>query len=290
MFSEKMRRVLAYKNIPWRAVEQPAIAPKPDLTPLTGGYRRIPVMQIGADIYCDTTLMIRVLEKLYSEPTCLPADQVGAAALIEDWADHRLFLQVVPPVVVELQPAFPQGFFADRSAMSSGFTAEAFTVAAPYALAQTKHSLTHLNAQLAQHPFLLGDRFTVADAACFHCVWLLKNSPSIWSEVSGRPALAAWFARIEGFGPGIVQTLSNAEALRIARASRPRDIGGDSIHDPEFAIGTSVTIVADDYGKECTTGRVARLTANEITVLRDDPALGELAVHYPRAGYKIEKT
>ena len=48
LFAEKIRRVLAYKKIPWRAVEQPMMAPKPQLTPLTGGYRRIPVMQIDA--------------------------------------------------------------------------------------------------------------------------------------------------------------------------------------------------------------------------------------------------
>ena len=56
-FSEKVRRVLAYKQIPWRAVEQPIMAPKPDLRPLTAGYRRVPVMQIGADVYCDTAVI-----------------------------------------------------------------------------------------------------------------------------------------------------------------------------------------------------------------------------------------
>ena len=30
--------------------------PRPDLMPMTGGYRRTPVMQIGADIYCDTQM------------------------------------------------------------------------------------------------------------------------------------------------------------------------------------------------------------------------------------------
>jgi glutathione S-transferase len=81
-FSEKIRRVLAYKEIPWRAVEQPIMAPKPDLTPLTGGYRRIPVLQIGADIYCDTALMVRVLERLYPARPTLPPTLAGAASVI----------------------------------------------------------------------------------------------------------------------------------------------------------------------------------------------------------------
>ena len=83
-FSEKIRRVLAYKKIAWHAVEQPIMAPKPELTPLTGGYRRIPVMQIGADIYCDTALIARVLEARHPEPSVLPAALAGSIGLIED--------------------------------------------------------------------------------------------------------------------------------------------------------------------------------------------------------------
>ncbi len=288
-FSEKIRRILAYKQIPWRGVEQPMIAPKPDLTPLTGGYRRIPVMQIGADIYCDTALMVRVLEQRYPQPACVPAAQAGVAALLEDWADHRLFMQVVPPVIVDLLPALPPDFITDRSAMSAGFTQEALVGAAPHALAQTKQSLARLDAQLANQSFLLGANFTAADAACFHCVWFLKNSPSVWIEVTKRSALAAWFARIEAFGPGKMQPMSGTEALTIARNARPNDLSGGDSTDTEFMLGDNVAIVADDYGKERTTGRVARLAADEITVLREDPAVGEVAVHYPRAGYRIAK-
>ncbi|MBI2801569.1 MAG: glutathione S-transferase family protein [Gammaproteobacteria bacterium] len=288
-FSEKIRRILAYKKIPWRAVEQPVIAPKPDLTPLTGGYRRIPVMQIGADIYCDTALMVQMIESRYPEPACVPTEEAGVVALLEDWADHRLFMQVVPPVIVELLPALPPNFIADRSAMSAGFTQEAFVGAAPHALAQTKQSLTRLEAQLTNQSFLLGANFTVADAACFHCVWFLKNSPRVWVEVTRRPALAAWVARIEAFGPGKMQPMTGAEALTIARNAQPGDLSGGDSADAEFAIGDNVAIVADDYGKERTTGRVARLAANQITVLREDPAVGEIAVHYPRAGYRIAK-
>ena len=60
-FSEKVRKVFAHKHLPWHSVEQPNMMPKPDLVPLTGGYRRIPVLQIGADVYCDTQLIVRVI-------------------------------------------------------------------------------------------------------------------------------------------------------------------------------------------------------------------------------------
>src|SRR5438874_1714626 len=61
-FSEKVRKVLAVKQLAWRAVEQPMWNPKPQLVPLTGGYRRIPVLQLGADVYCDTACILREIE------------------------------------------------------------------------------------------------------------------------------------------------------------------------------------------------------------------------------------
>ncbi len=47
-FSEKIRVVFGHKGLSWKSVRIPQIMPKPDLMPLTGGYRRTPVMQIGA--------------------------------------------------------------------------------------------------------------------------------------------------------------------------------------------------------------------------------------------------
>jgi glutathione S-transferase len=53
-YSEKVRIQLAIKGLVWSSVVQPSVMPKPDRTPLTGGYRRIPVMQIGTEVFCDS--------------------------------------------------------------------------------------------------------------------------------------------------------------------------------------------------------------------------------------------
>lgn len=287
-FSEKIRRILAYKGMAWRAVEQPIMAPKPELTPLTGGYRRIPVMQIGADVYCDTALIARVLEARQPEPAVLPAALAGAATVIEDWADHRLFMFAVPPTVVDLLDNLPPEFIADRQAMSPGFSKEALVAGAPHALEQMRHALDYLAAQLAKTPFLLGDAFTLADAACFHPVRFFANSPRLAAEVEQRSAVAAWVGRIEAFGPGEVTPMSGADALAAARDAEPADTGGASVA-ADYGPGDTVTVVADDYGQETTTGRVVRVRENDLTVVREDDALGSIAVHYPRAGYRITK-
>ncbi|AUX24640.1 glutathione S-transferase [Sorangium cellulosum] len=290
LFAEKIRRIFAYKKIAWRSVEQPMVAPKPELVPLTGGYRRIPVLQIGADIYCDTACIARRLEQLRPEPACIPEGQAGLARVIEDWADHRLMPQAVPPVVVERLQDLPPGILVDRAAMSPALSEDAMRRAAPHALSQALLSLDRLDAQLRDRPFLLGDAFSIADAACFHPVWFLKHSARHFAAVEARPALAAWFKRIEGFGPGDVRPMSAAEALAIARASEPEDVAGGEIVEGEGGSpGDAVTIAADDYGPEETRGVVVRLSADEIVIRRRDPAVGEIAVHFPREGYRVSK-
>ena len=98
--SEKVRVGLGIKGLAWRSVEIPRLPPKPDLVPLTGGYRRTPVMQIGADVYCDSLAILRELERRFPEPSFEPAG--GAAGLawgFSRWTDGE-FLASGRPVVV----------------------------------------------------------------------------------------------------------------------------------------------------------------------------------------------
>jgi len=289
-FAEKIRRLLAYKRLPWRSVEQPMMAPKPDLTALTGGNRRIPVLQIGADVYCDSACIARRLDALHPEPACLPPDQAGLIGMIEDWADHRFTGQVMPSVIVELLPRLPPDILVDRAAMSPMLSKEMLFAAAPHTRSQALLSLDHLDARLRDRTFLLGDRFTLADAACFHPLWFMRNSPAQFEAVTDRPALTAWYGRIDALGTGSPRPMAPADALTIACEATPVDVDGPSVADPTLAVCDAVGIVADDFGREESRGTVARLTADEITIRRHDPALGEIAVHFPRSGYRIVRS
>lgn len=290
LFAEKIRRLLAYKTIPWRSVEQPMMLPKADLTALTGGYRRIPVLQVGADVYCDTACIARRLEALHPEPSCLPPDDAGLVGMLEDWADHRFTGQVTPSIIAEMLPSLPPDILVDRAAMSPMLSKEMILAAAPHTRTQALLSLDQLSHRLRDRAFLVGDAFSIADAACFHPLWFMRRGASAFDAVTARPALAAWYERIEAFGPGSSRPMTSAEALAIARETPPADLGGGGGSEPGLAIGDAVAIVADDYGREETRGTVVRLTADEITIRRHDAALGELAVHFPRSGYRIVRS
>ena len=66
--------------------------PKPQLVPLTGGYRRIPVLQIGADVYCDSQLIARVLETAASRADIYPGGSEGVCHALSLWADRMFFI------------------------------------------------------------------------------------------------------------------------------------------------------------------------------------------------------
>ena len=80
-YAEKVRLGLGLKGLAWASVEIPVIMPKPDLTALTGGYRKTPVLQIGADLYCDSQLIMRELERRHPSPSFYPAGRGAADAL-----------------------------------------------------------------------------------------------------------------------------------------------------------------------------------------------------------------
>ena len=116
-YAEKARLALGYKRMNWRSVIIPPVAPKPNLTPLTGGYRRTPVLQIGADIYCDTKLILRQLERLQPEPTMYPEKFSALGDAIAYWAEHQLFRPISLYVSGTNLDLLPSDLQADRSHM-----------------------------------------------------------------------------------------------------------------------------------------------------------------------------
>ena len=78
-FAEKVRLALGLKGIHWRSVIAPSFMPKPDLVALTGGYRHIPVLQVGADVFCDTRTILRELDRRVPSPPLIRAETAGVS-------------------------------------------------------------------------------------------------------------------------------------------------------------------------------------------------------------------
>jgi glutathione S-transferase len=292
-FSEKVRRVFGYKKIAYHSVEQPMWMPKPHLTPLTGGYRRIPVMQVGADVYCDTALIVRKLDAMYPDPTVVPADLAGAVHATEQWADKQLFMACVPLVFTTLASLLPPELIEDRKKMRPELDMKVLEKGVPYCLTSLTAACGRLEATLLNSPFVLGDRFTAADAAIYHCLWFARNADPGAKVLAKFPSVGVWMQRLEQFGAGDLAKMSPDDALALAKRSEPSDLPTSPRSEPDptgVAVGDGVAVCADDLPQDVFRGTVVAITADELVIERKTDDLGRLWQHFPRVGYLIQRS
>ncbi len=296
-FAEKTRLLLGFKQLSWRSVLIPAIMPKPDLTALTGGYRKTPVLQVGADIYCDTALIARRLEVEKAIPALFPEGQEFNVASFAQWADSVVFLHAVSLVFQpesiaarfgKLPPEFLKAFIADRSTLFNGGLAT--RLPAEQAKHQWPALLTRLQQQLEREEgdFLFGEP-SLADFAMAHPLWFLRGTPVTAPLVDDYPAVAAWLDRVLGFGHGSHAEMSGEEAVAVARDATPAALPDEQFVDPNgFQAGQAVAISAVDYGVDPIEGELLFSGREELILRREDPRAGIVHVHFPRMGFRIE--
>jgi glutathione S-transferase len=287
--------LLGFKGLAWDSVTIPAVMPKPDLVALTGGYRRTPILQCGADIYCDSALIARRLEREVAEPALFPAGREAAAAAIAQFADQVLFqhgiaLNFQPASIAArlagAPPEFVQTFVADRKALFTGGTFNRLDLSV--ALSQWPTLLGRLEAQLTHGPaFLLGEQPCIADISTYHPLWFVANNANVAATLDPFPQVRSWMARIKEIGHGQPQTIDSAAAVEIARAGVPEVRTENDFVDPNgFMTGQSVSVSAVDYGVDPVTGMLVWQDAEEIVVRREDERVGIVHVHFPRIGYR----
>src|SRR5262249_59439389 len=94
--------------------------------------------------------------------------------------------------------------------------------------------------------------------------------------------------RADGRGRGERGETTPAEALAIAKESRPIAASGVEPGEPNGLIaGSRVAVTPDDYGFDPVTGELVNASVHEVAVRRSDPAVSEVVVHFPRIGYRV---
>lgn len=287
-YAEKIRRILGWKGIPWRSVEIPIVMPKPDLTALTGGYRKTPVLQIGADVYCDTDLIARVLERVQPAPTLFPPGAESLSYMIGPWQNELFMLCVYQ--VGTAAPVFPEGFVEDRAKMIEGFSMERIAAGVGPQREQLRARLELLDRLLARRSWVLGDAASLADFALFHPVFVLRSFEQTAGMLAPFANVRAWADRLDAVGHGDFEPLAGAEAVEIARAATPT--GGLAVAPGEpngLGAGDEVEVLHESFGNDPTRGILVGADVHEIAVRREDPRAGTVVVHFPREHYMVRR-
>ncbi len=292
--SEKVRVGLGIKGLAWRSVEIPRLPPKPDLMPLTGGYRRTPVMQVGADVYCDSQCILRELERRFPEPTFTPGGSAGMVWGLSRWTDGiavRPRRQADPrrragPAAGGVRPGPGPALSRPRTGTSTRSTPTC-RMSSPSSVASSAGSISGWRpagrSSSATSPGL-------PDVLAYYLVWFVRGrwsgGPRLLSEF---PSLEAWERRVEAIGHGRPEEMTSGEALDIAAAAEPATPETADPNDPQgLAPGMTVAVVPEGDGGDPPVAGTVRLVDREtIAILREDPRVGTVCVHFPRIGYRV---
>ncbi|MCU0976306.1 MAG: glutathione S-transferase family protein [Steroidobacteraceae bacterium] len=289
-FTQKALGMLGVKGLDWRWVETPMMPPKDDLVALTGGYRGTPVLQVGADVYVDSQLIARELERRFPSPTLFPAGGGLELALVR-WSD-AFFRSGLKLALALLLPQWPEPFRKDREYLFPDVDFDTVQDDFPHAKSQFRAHAALLEAQLADgRDFLAGPAPGLADIQAYPFVWMARGA---FTELAGQllgdlPALAAWESRMKTVGEGRRRPLAAAEALAEARGATSRAAVNVDPRDPQgLRAGQRVEVSPDDTRRGAVHGELVIATAGEIAVRRRGDAVGEVVIHFPRLGYRVD--
>lgn len=296
--AEKARVALGIKNLTWFSVEIPRLAPKPMLTKLTGGYRRTPVMQIGADIYCDTQCIVQELERRQPSPTFFPTSDRELIWSLSRWTDGTLFDLAVKIVLGSAGDNLPKDFAKDRGRLYFGPDwSEGLKRAnkeLPHLAAQMRAQMHWLDSQLSDgRSYLLGENPGAIDAQFYYIVWFIKgrweHGPMFFSEFK---YLEKWALKIAAIGHGVMKELSPEDAIDIARQSEPLPLRNVDKNDPQGLMFGQKIVVSPDVngGEQPVEGELVFADRERVVLKRTEQDIGVIQVHFPRLGYRLENT
>ncbi|MEL6325112.1 MAG: glutathione S-transferase [Pseudomonadota bacterium] len=299
-FSEKVRLALRLKNLAWSAVDIPVIMPKPDVTTLTGGYRRTPVLQIGADIYCDTAIILRELEDRFHMPALNLPGHEGLSAMVAAWADGKWFQTSVAVIFGALGDAVPEAFIADRATlMGRPFDTETMAQAAPMMRDQWRAQMMWIEERLqggrgaGAGNYLISTKPGLVDVHAHMNIWFVHRNVPDFVEACFRqaPRTKAWFERLNETTGQSPEMISGAEAISIAKMAGPRLVAAvvDGEEPQGIRPGEQVAVAPDDYGRDWVEGTLVHSDSQRIIVSRRSDRAETLNIHFPRSGYLVRR-
>jgi len=287
-FAEKIRLALGVKGLVWQSVQTPMVLPKPDHFELTGGYRRVPVLQIGADIYCDTHLIVRVLDRLYPASPLSPPGQETVEHAVSRWAETSFMMVILS--FFGIGGIFAEDFVEDRqkTMIPPGTDLEGASRIVGSKLIQIRNNIERLEGMLEDgRSFLLGDTVSAADLSAYHPLMMLAMHARTQAQLEGVPRVSQWMIRIREIGHGEFTPLDSEVAIAIARNAEPVAYEGVPVVPDGMSVGDPVLVLPDEYGSGNVTGTLAASGISEIAVLRSTERAGDVVVHFPREDYAL---
>jgi glutathione S-transferase len=289
-FAHKVRIALNMIGAPWTSVEIPRVPPKPLLMPMTAGYRRTPVMQIGADIHCDTQNIARALGEAGYEDKLFPGRSRGRVMALSNWIDAAIAELAIRIVITSSIGTAPPEFIRDRGDLyfGAGWTEAALKADLPAVILQLSAQLDQVETALSGTDFLMGDDPSWGDVGLAFLAWFLRGRWDGGADLLAQfPAIERVEAALAANAADHESEITAEEALAVARNATPASPTG--VHHPasELMAGQSVMIRPKGQSSDPDiTGRLRYLDMTRVSIDHESDETGPVAVHLPVAGYR----
>ncbi|MEK7490164.1 MAG: glutathione S-transferase C-terminal domain-containing protein, partial [Pseudomonadota bacterium] len=178
-------------------------------------------------------------------------------------------------------------FVADRKAMRGD--TNALRMPLPEADAMLHETFARLQEQFAAGVLhVAGPMLSVADFSLYHNIWFIRRATALAAILDAYPLVKEWYARMQSYGHGKVRVIPGEDALAEALHNDP--LAHDTTIQPDsgFAAGDAVTVTPTDYAKDPVAGVLMTLSADVVTIRRQDPRAGAVNVHFPRQHYQVQ--
>ncbi len=285
-YSEKLRLTMGLLKMRWLSAQVAAYPPRETLAALVGGYRRIPVLQIGAHIYCDTSLAFAALMGIGTGDLGL-SDRDEA---LRQWAEQEVFFAVIAAaspyravrfLTRELGLRGLMHFARDRIAMTHG--AKIVQPDGKTARGILSSFVNHLAERLCEGACLSDPEVGYLDVCCFHPLWMACQVDSR-IKADWPFAVHKWYEKIQSLGHGEVLPVT-AQAITDAIDEDAGFSGGDI--EPPFLEAERVTVRPTDYARDESGGILVLLDKWRAVLKRELSDGGVVYLHFPRDGFEI---
>ena len=292
-FAHKIRLALGLVDTSWKSVEIPRVPPKPLLMPLTAGYRRTPVLQSGADVYCDTQNIVRAISELTAMSLLLPTRQRGQIFALTDWVDGTVFNLAARVILTSALDTAPPEFIQDRGGLYFGpnWTPEGLKAQLPGVIRQLAAHLDSINQGLSDTGGYLTESLSYADVSIAYVAWFIRGRWDVGPEfLSQFPSVERIERNVHEQSTDRHEELSAESALMMAlQAESIAPRGVEAQIGSGLSEGMPVLIRPQaETSDPPIIGRLRYLDRVRVSIDHQDPQVGNVVVHLPVAGYQIQ--
>ena len=292
-YAMRARLQLDYAGVTWQGCKTSKGLPRPTLEQLVGSYcRRVPVLQLGSDLYCDAASIAKAVSDIADKPELapwpLPKDRAALLSHIEEVGN--------PAILGSFSLGhFLYGYFANlpwSEALAFFIDRKNMVNAAPQLKAlrdpKTSIRLTHeylalLNQRLSQATYLAGEQPSVLDFAAFTMIWyqdMLTRSKLI----KPYPYVVTWLKQMQSHFVANRNDVSQQQALELARTTAPKAIPARMLSSnrldqridfvPNDKIGSALNLAVS--------GKLVGEDEHSLILARNTPQVGTVHLHFPK--------